>query len=181
MLITPVDQDRNLFRVEGVFSQDMVHKVLSTPWLELDWTRQEGQENWARRRIKDSAIPWLAQWNQEFSTAWHQISEQTGIPMENYMGTAFWVDEPGFTCSMHTDGELPGSLHLTWIGAGTTFYWYKDSNAVRYQTPSYPNAGYIMINQPDDTGYRRLLWHDMPYPVPQNSFRLTTYSWMKPL
>lgn len=178
MLIKAVDQDRNLFRIEGVFSQDMVKKVLTTPWLDLDWIRQEGQESWARRKIKDSAIPWIDQWHREFRAVWHKIAEKTQTPMKGYIDTAFWVDEPGFTCGMHTDGSMPGSVHLTWIGAGTTFYWYKNSDTVRYQTPSYPNSGYIMINRVDETGYQRLLWHDMPYPVPQNSFRLTTYSWI---
>lgn len=181
MLITPVDNEKNLFYVKDVFTKDLVNKVLSTPWLDLDWVRQEGQEDWKRRRIKDSVIPWVEQWHQELNNNWHVISEQIGRSVEGYLGTAFWVDEPGFTCSMHTDGELPGSLHMTWIGAGTIFYWYKNSNAVRYQVPSYPNSGYIMINMPDDTGYRKLLWHDMPHEVPTNSFRLTTYSWIRPL
>lgn len=180
MQITPVDSECNLFRVENVFSQDLVHKVMSTPWLDLEWHKQDGQENWSRRRIMDSAIPWIDQWHRELNESWHQIGEQVGTPTAGYTGTAFWIDEPGFTCSMHTDGELPGSLHLTWVGSGTTFYWYKDPMSVRYQVPSCPNAGYIMINQPDDTGYRRLLWHDMPHPVPQNLFRLTTYSWINP-
>ena len=33
-----------------------------------------------------------------------------------------------------------------------------------------------MINQADDTGYRRLLWHAMLNPVPADSFRVTSYS-----
>jgi hypothetical protein len=43
-----------------------------------------------------------------------------------------------------------------------------------------PNTGYIMINQPDETGYRKLLWHAMLTEVPEDSFRLTSYSWMTP-
>ena len=42
------------------------------------------------------------------------------------------------------------------------------------------NAGYIMINKPDDQGYRKLLWHAMLTPVPTDTFRLTSYTWIIP-
>lgn len=178
MQIVPVDNENNLFKVTSVFSDALVEKVMSTPWLELEWTRQEGQERWPRRRIRDSAISWLGQWDQELSQSWDSISQQLGIDLQPYYGTAFWLDEPGFTCAMHTDGELPGSLHLTWTGPGTTFYWYKDPAAIRYQVPSQPNSGYIMINRADSTGYRKLLWHAMLQP--SDTFRITSYTWINP-
>jgi len=180
MQITAVDNENNLFKVENVFPQELVEKVMSTPWMELEWDRQEGQENWSRRRIRETAMPWIDEWHTHLSKSWHEIGKQIGIETESYQGTAFWIDEPGFTCSMHTDGELPGSLHLTWIGPGTTFYWYKDPATVRYQVPEQPNCGYIMVNKPDAQGYRKLLWHAMLTPVELNTFRLTTYSWMTP-
>ena len=178
MQITAVDNENNLFKVEDVFHPDFAAKVLATDWINLPWTRQEGQENWPRRRIQDSAIPWINEWNTHLADAWAKIGPQINKEINGYMGTAFWIDEPGFTCGMHTDGEMPGSLHLTWMGPGTTFYWYKDENTVRYQVPEQPNCGYIMINQLDAEGYRKLLWHAMLTPVPVNTFRLTTYSWI---
>lgn len=184
MIITSVDSENNLFRVEQVFDSELVEKILSTDWLNLPWARQEGQENWLRRRIDDTAIHWIDLWHQHMNALWPDIEQQLGIPIHSYGGTAFWLDEPGFTCSMHTDGELPGSMHLTWLGSepthGTAFYWHKDPDTLRYQVPMQPNAGYIMINQPDSLGYRRLLWHAMLTPVPQNTFRLTTYTWIIP-
>lgn len=184
MQITAVDNDNNLFRVTEVFPNDLVEQVLSTDWLNMPWKRQEGQEMWARRRIDESSLPWIDQWNQCLSQQWNQISQQTGIDVEGYMGTAFWVDEPGFVCTMHTDGMLPGSLHLTWIGSepthGTAFYWYKDENTLRYQFPMEPNTGYIMLHKHNDEQYHKLLWHAMLTPVPENTFRLTSYSWLKP-
>lgn len=179
MQITPVDNENNLFRVENIFSAELVEKILATDWMNLAWDRQEGQENWARRRIQDSAIEWLPQWHQELSQAWPSVEAQLGIKIAPYYGTAFWLDEHNFTCTMHTDGELPGSLHMPWIGPGTTFYWYKDPATVRYQVPAEPNAGYIMINKPDETGYRKLLWHAMLEPV--QNFRVTSYTWITPL
>ena len=179
MQITTVDQENNLFRIVDVVPNNIVELVKTTDWLSLKWRRQEGQENWLRRRIDESDIPWIEQWHEHFRSIWKDIEVQLGIPLCDYIGTAFWIDEPGFACSLHTDGELPGSLHLTWQGPGTTFYWYKDPETVRYQVPSQPNAGYIMINKPDDTGYRKLLWHAMLTPV--ENFRVTSYTWITPL
>jgi hypothetical protein len=183
MQITPVDSENNLFRVEAVFPEEFVQEVLATDWLDLPWQRQEGQELWRRRRIDESAIPWIDRWHQHLSQHWHEISDSISCDFEGYMGTAFWLDEPGFTCTMHTDGMLPGSLHLTWVGAepthGTAFYWYKNPEALRHQFPMIPNTGYIM-SHPANTDYQKLLWHAMLTPVPENTFRLTSYSWLKP-
>jgi len=178
MQITAVDQDHNLFRVTDVFPHSLVEKILTTDWMNLPWQPQEGQENWARRRIVDTAIPWIDQWHEEISSQWSYIEQQVGRKLHPYFGTAWWLDEPGFTCSMHTDGEMPGSMHLVWRGPGTAFYWHKDPATLRYQTPAQPNAGYIMINQADDSGYRKLLWHAML--TPSDSYRITSYTWTHP-
>ena len=111
MQVTPVDSEYNLFKIENIFSQDLVDKILATDWLNLAWDRQEGQENWARRRIRDSEIEWLSQWDNELRNQWDKIQTQLGIKIAPYFGTAFWVDEDGFTCSMHTDGEI-GRAHV---------------------------------------------------------------------
>jgi len=184
MIINPVDNEYNLFRIQEVFEQSLVDKVLATDWLNQSWQRQEGQENWPRRRVNNSGLIWINEWHEHMKKIWPNIEQQLGIPIHDYTDTAFWIDEPGFTCSLHTDGEMPGSLHLTWIGSedthGTSFYWYKDSSALRYQVPMQPNAGYIMINKQDNQGYRKLLWHAMLTPVPENTFRLTSYTWIIP-
>jgi len=177
MFVTAVDSENNLFKVEHAVSAELAAKVVATDWLSLPWQRQGGQENWARRRITDSSIPWIDQWHQEVESQWSNIERHIGRRLQP-CGTAWWLDEPGFTCSMHTDGEMPGAMHLTWRGPGTAFYWYKNPSTLRYQTPEQPNAGYIMINQPDSTGYRRLLWHAML--TPSDSYRITSYTWMHP-
>jgi hypothetical protein len=81
---------------------------------------------------------------------------------------------------MHTDGEMPGAMQMTWIGneLGTAFYHYKDHASLRHQFAVEPNAGYLMINNPDPTGYRKLQWHGMLTPVPADSFRVSSYSWL---
>lgn len=180
MQITPVDDQNNLFWVADVVSPALAQLVLTTDWISLPWSRQAGQETWARRRIDDTAIPWVQQWHQEIENSWSYLQQQLRIKLVDYGGTAFWLDEPGFVCDMHTDGEMPGSLHINWIGPATCFYWYKDPKSIRYQVPAIPNSGYIMINQSDSTGYKKLLWHDMTTPVPTGTFRITTYTWLTP-
>ena len=178
MQIISIDNENNLFKVEDLLTQDLVEQVLATDWLNIPWQRQEGQENWARRRLENSALPWADQWDQQLSQVWNDIAKAVGVELQPYYGTGFWLDEPGFTCGIHTDGEMPGSLHMTWIGPGTAFYWHKDSSTLRYQVASSPNSGYIMINCADETGYRKLLWHAMLTPV--ENFRITSYTWITP-
>ena len=56
------------------------------------------------------------------------------------------------------------------------FYHHKNLDSVRYQVEFAPNNGYIMINQPDSSGTQPLLWHAMMNPVPQNDYRVTSYT-----
>lgn len=178
MLITPVDHEPNLFQVHNAVSADLVAQIQQTDWLSQPWTPQEGQESWSRRRLINTSIAWIGQWDQEIAAQWNQIETAVSRPLQPYGGTAWWVDEPGFTCAMHTDGEMPGSMHLVWQGPGTAFYWYKDPTTLRWQTPSTANAGYVMINQPDADGSRKLLWHAML--TPSTIYRVTSYTWIVP-
>jgi hypothetical protein len=180
MQITPVDDQNNLFRITDVVSPELAQLVLTTDWLSLPWTRQPGQESWPRRLIDQTAIPWIEQWNQEMQQLWPMLEQHLKLELLSYASTAFWLDETGFVCNMHTDGELSGSLHLNWMGPATCFYWHNRSDTVRYQVPAVPNTGYVMLNQSDSTGYRKLIWHDMPTPVAADTFRLTTYIWLRP-
>lgn len=180
--VTAVDNEHNLFLIQNVMPDHLVKQVLDTDWLNIPWQKQDGQELWPRRRIDNKSLPWNQEWDTYCKDLWPRLAILLGHTITAYSGTAWWLDEPGFTCALHTDGELPGSMHLTWIGAhdslGTTFYWYKDLTSVRYQFPMECNSGYIMINQINSDQYRRLLWHGMLNPVPSNTFRLTSYSWI---
>lgn len=181
MQITPIDQDNNLFFIKDVFPQSLVDQLMTTDWKALPWQRQEGQEQWARRRIDNSALQWNFEWDDFCQQLWPTIAQHIGYKMSNYQGTAWWLDEPGFTCSMHTDGEMPGAMQMTWIGnvnLGTSFYHYKTPDTLRYQFEVSPNTGYIMINRPGVDGYRKLQWHAMLNPVPVDQFRLSSYSWI---
>lgn len=184
MQLKPVDQYQDLFAVHDVFPDSLVQAILKTDWLNLPWQRQEGQELWARRRINDDALPWISEWSNFCQQLWPQLSALLGMPLLAYQGTAWWLDEPGFTCALHTDGEMPGAMQISWIGAlpdlGTAFYHYKNSQSLRHQFEMKSNSGYIMINSAQNQGFRHLQWHGMLTAVPPNTFRLSSYSWITP-
>jgi len=184
MQITPVDHYNNLFTITDIISKELEDKITSTKWVDLPFTQQQGQETWPRRLILEDVLPWIDQWRTEMIAVWPTLVEKLGVKLQPYSGTAFWLDEPGFTCAIHTDGEMPGSLHISWIGdsaLGTTFYHSKNSNNVRFCQKFTSNSGYAMINMPDQSGYRQLQWHGMLEPVPKNSYRLTSYTWLTPI
>jgi hypothetical protein len=177
MNIRPIDSSNNLFSVANIVPNDLVEKIINTDWMSLDYTKQELQETWPRRRIKNSAIPWMSQWEDHFRSIWDQLIDCIQCdPPVNYIGysdTAFWVDEPGFNCAIHTDGGLKGSMQLYWLGdrnQGTTFYHTKNIRDLRHQFEFEPNQGYIMIRDPQ--------WHAMLTTVQPSQVRVTSYSWL---
>jgi len=180
--ITPVDSDNNLFVVFDLIPQSLVMQILSTPWLDLKYTLQDGNRQ-LRRQILDDQLPWIQEWHNSIEQQWKNIVEHTGCNHLKYAGTGFWVDQATYTCPIHTDGELPGAMQLYWIGInpdiGTTWYHYRDQpDQIRHSCKFVTNSGYIMINQPETNGYRRLQWHGMLTPVPNNSIRVSSYSWL---
>lgn len=179
MQITPVDDQHNLFVVQDIMPPGVVDCILQTDWLSLEYQKEKYQSNWKRRRIAESSLSWIEQWNEHMHSVWAEIIEKTQIKNAlSYGNTAFWLDEPGFNVFMHTDGPLPGAMQLTWIGhesLGTTFYHSPSYKDVRHWFNFKPNHGYIMINQPTD-GYQSLQWHAMMKPIPLNTFRLTSYT-----
>ena len=184
MLLIAVDNYQDLFLIQNVLSESLVQHVVNTSWMDLEYTAQPAQERWPRRLIKKHQLPWLDQWVDEFQNLWPHLETGLGVRLEPYRDTAFWVDEPGFTCDIHTDGEMPGSLHLNWIGSenlATSFYHSKLPEHLRFRQNFKANCGYVMINQSDRVGYRHLQWHGMLEPVPPNSYRLTSYTWLVPV
>jgi len=179
MNIQPVDSTNNLFSIVDVVPDDLVKQIVNTDWMSLDYTRGLLQETWPRRRITDSAIPWLDQWETHLRSVWDQIihSIQSDPPVQylGYGSTAWWVDEPGFDCAMHTDGELPGTMQLYWIGdddQGTGFYHSNNVKDLRHQFEFVPNRGYIAVRDPQ--------WHAMLKTVRPGQFRVSSYSWIVP-
>lgn len=183
MLIEPVDEYRNLFRLENVFPDNLVKSIVNTDWFSVPWRKQEGQEIWPRRRLEESSLSWIEQWHECCRQLWPVLGAHINWQVQDYFGTAWWLDEPEFWSPIHTDGEMPGAIQIYWIGEshlGTGFYHYKNENSLRHQFDFRCNCGYMMLNVPNDHYYRHLQWHGMVIPVPANTFRLSSYSWIFP-
>jgi hypothetical protein len=183
MQITAVDSENNLYQVQDLLPQHLVDKILSTDWLNLEYYLEEGNRK-LRRRVNVDKLDWYQEWKTHLQTIWADVQQSIGCDNIFYAETGWWLDDATYTCPMHTDGEMPAALQMFWIGAntdlGTSWYWYKDATKPRYKFPFKSNNGYIMLNLPNNTGYRKLQWHAMLEPVPDNTFRVTSYSWLVP-
>jgi hypothetical protein len=176
MKITNLDNERCLFKVTNLLADNEAADVLSLDWPTLPWSKGFGQESWPRKAI-DMQHPDVAKVSTYISNRLDEINRQLGTDFKSCSGN-WWLDEPGFTVGIHTDGELPATMQIYWVAPssefGTCFYNNKLGD-VKYHFKSEPNTGYIMLNRADKTGYRILQWHGMTNPVPPNTWRLSSY------
>jgi len=169
--------DDRLWLVKQLLPQDQVQHIMSLPWADFDWQKENLQETWPRRKINSDIMP-VSQVTQYIRDCLPVINQALGTKFESCDGH-WWVDCEGFTCDMHTDGHLPNSMQLYWIAPGTQygtgFYHYKTRASIKYQFDSVPNSGYIMLNHCDPDGSQPLQWHGMFNPVPSGTIRLSSY------
>lgn len=174
--IIDTDGTGRIYQVNNLLTADEVADVMSTDWLSLPWKREELQEKWPRRwLIECDRFNQLR--NYVNSKLW-LINQLTGKNF-SIMDTNWWIDEPGFTVSMHTDGHLPYTMQLYWDvpseDFGTVFYYYKKVDSVRYKLLSIPNHGYLMDNHCEND-FQLLHWHAMLNKVPEGKIRVSSYS-----
>ena len=174
---TPVDDRGRLWAVEDLLPPDQLADIMATPWQDLAWNPSGGQESWPRRQIAWDD-PTAQRLGSYISAELPQINRALGTAFRQ-CGGHFWVDQPGFTVPLHTDGHVPNAMQMYWTvpGAewGTGFYRYKHTDSLMYQYQSRPNTGYIMLNHLEDNGSQPLLWHAMLNPVPEGAIRVTSY------
>ena len=179
MKITAIDDTRRLFRVEDIVSPELLAELEQLDWSNVPWTRQPMQEAWPRRLLEPTH-PTLDKVITCINDALAQVCEVCNINIGGIVTTGFWLDEPGFTVSIHTDGHLPGSMQLFWVMPskqhGTVFYNSKRPEDVRFAPESIPNTGYIMLNKLNEDGSQPLHWHGMLNPVPEGTVRVTSYT-----
>lgn len=166
-----------LWQVENLLPTDQVDEMIATDWMSLSWTKSPGQETWGRRQIvwNDARAQKL---NKYINNQLPEINHATGTDFNQASGN-FWVDQPGFTVAMHTDGHLANSLQMYWIAPGTKygtgFYHYQNRESLLYQFKSITNTGYLMLNHLNEDGSQPLQWHGMFNPVPEGSIRVSSY------
>lgn len=175
MLITTIDPGR-LYQVTDLLPDAQVNDILNLDWLSLPWARGSMQESWARRQLAWDH-PDIQRVSKYISDKLPEINQQLGTKFVNSFGS-WWLDEPGFTCAMHTDGHLPNSMQIYWIVPGSeygTCFYEHDKKTIRHHFTSLLNTGYIMLNHLNEDGSQPLQWHAMYQPVPPGTFRLSSY------
>lgn len=174
---TPVDAQRRLWQVNDLLPKDQADQIAGTDWSTVTTSLSSGQETWNRRQINwdDTTIQQYVGYINHYLP---EINSALGTDFKSMIGH-FWIDLPGFTVELHTDGHVPNSMQLYWTvpsdAYGTGFYRYKQPESLLHQFLSRPNTGYIMLNHLDQDGSQPLLWHAMFNPVPEGSVRVSSY------
>jgi hypothetical protein len=189
MHVTPVDGYNNLFQVEDLVPESLLAKINSTDWLSLPYEITDKQEHFVRKSILDETLPWNQEWRDNIDlfrrTVLLKLLADMGIRLKQWHTTTWWIDEPGFNCGMHVDDpRVKVVIQMYWIGQeinGTTFYNSDNFDSVRKQFIAKPNTGYLAIHIKDDNNQLPELWHAMMEPIPENTFRLTSFTWFVPV
>lgn len=166
-----------LWQVRDLLPAEQVQEIITTDWVSLPWATSPQQQHWRRREILWND-PHAQQFSRYIACQLNTINQAIGTEFEQCSGQ-FWVDQPGFSVPLHTDGHLPNSMQLYWSAPtadyGTGFYHYRRTDSLLYQFASEPNSGYIMLNHANSDGSQPLLWHGMLNPVPEGHIRVSSY------
>jgi hypothetical protein len=173
---TPIVPGR-LWQVSDLLPPAQAAEIVTTDWRTVTTGPSGGQETWSRQQVLWSD-PVAQRYSGYINASLPAINLALGTEFKRSAGH-FWIDQPGFTVGMHTDGHVPTAMQLYWTVPGpdwgTGFYHYKNTNSLRYQFESRPNSGYIMLNHLDPDGSQPLQWHAMFNPVPTGTVRVSSY------
>ena len=166
-----------LWQVTDLLPANELADIQAVDWLSLSTHTSDGQESWYRRQVAWDD-PVCQRIGQYIDCQLPAINSAIGTDFKQ-SGGHFWIDSPGFTVSIHTDGHLPNAMQLYWIVPdetyGTGFYRAKTNDSLMYQFSSRPNSGYIMLNHFNSDGSQPLMWHAMLNPVPNGHIRVSSY------
>ena len=172
-----VDDRSRLWSVSNLLSSSECADIMNVDWLTMPWERAPQQAHWLRRTIA-WAHPEVQRLSAMINNRLPEINCALGTNFSQAFDN-FWLDEPGFSVPMHTDGHLPAVMQLYWhqpgLDYGTGFYRYRTRSSLIHQFASEPNTGYIMLNHLDLDGSQPLQWHAMFNPVPPGTYRLSSY------
>ena len=173
MTITPVDDKLDLFSVVDLFPEPILERLKQTDHLQSDWSRMDWQEDWNRRRVTTRPGSVYAEIDLFVKSKLPEIEHITNTSILS-CDTGFWLDESGFITRSHLDNDgvfIAMQVYLTehsGIDMATEFY-YEDGT-VRFKPKYQINHGYLMINNANQ-------YHGMLTSVPDNTYRLSSYTW----
>ena len=115
-IIIPVDDRARLWSVQDLLPPDELADIMATDWSSLAWSPSGGQETWARRQVNwDDAT--AQRFGQYINAQLPEINRALGTEFRQCRGH-FWIDQPGFTVPLHTDGHVPNAMQIYWIVPG---------------------------------------------------------------
>lgn len=178
MIIVPVDNRLNLFRVENVLSEKTIEKIQQENFANYPYELQEGQLDWNRKKLLSNDL--FKQIDVEFNNKLDKIELATNVSfITKHCYSSFWLDYSGFLCPVHEDGAERGytpamamQLYLSESPdkLGTTWYYDANGKQIRYEFPYKINTGYLMFNGPGQ-------WHGMINAIPAGHNRISSYTY----
>ena len=179
MIINPVDDIKDLFIVENIYSDELINQIQSTNLLSYSHTTVSWQEHVPRKLLIFDYSDILAQLNKELQSKISIISEYINVDIKN-VSTNIWIDEGQLEGKMNIHVDNPGvgvamQIYLlpNDVNLGTKFYYDCSpdwlSGTLRYDFPFKVNSGYIMINGPKQ-------YHGPPKIIPNGTIRCSSYS-----
>ena len=171
MIITPVDNKNDLFFVENIYPQNLLDDLRAVDHLATPGRSEEMQEHWPRKKLyhTDNVYDTINKYVQSVQAV---IEESIKVRFTS-CDTAFWLDLPGFDMENHLDNDgvfAAMQIYLTENTKHMPTVFYNSDGSVRFQPEYRVNSGYLMLNNKNQ-------WHAMPYTVPDNEYRLTSYTW----
>jgi hypothetical protein len=178
MIIEPVCP--KLFQVSDILPESVVEEIKNLDWLNLPTDAPPLQEMMIRKRVKDEEVITLTKINQLLEKHGKQIGELFNLKF-NHIRTLWWLDLPGFTSGIHIDSTGCPALQAYWIAPGIkygTHFYSTNSYNPRQSTlikgfDFIPNTGYLNDLTGDDS---EKIYHGMLNPVPENTFRISSYT-----
>ena len=182
IIITPVDKQCNLFRVENVYSNELIAEIQTLDLMSYPYEKVSLQEHTPRRNLQFIEGDVLSRLNHETTANLHSISQVIGIPLAG-TGTAVWLDHDQFSMGIHEDNsavDIAMQVYLlpNDVGFGTKFYHgmigsqgNRYAGHLRHDFPYVVNTGYIMINAPGQ-------FHGIPLTLPPGTVRCSAYSYL---
>ena len=185
MIITPVDEQHNLFFLENVYSDKLIAEIQALDLMGYPYEKVSWQEHLPRRRLQFDETNVLARLNHENTANLPLISRAIGIAIKD-LATAVWLDYDQFSMGAHEDNpavDISMQVYLlpNDVSIGTKFYHslinihgQRYAGSLRHDFPYKVNTGYIMVNAPGQ-------FHGAPNPVPKGTVRCSSYSYLSRL
>jgi hypothetical protein len=175
MTIQPYDQVNDLFLITDFYPQDLLDQFILTDHLLAPYKKEDWQAEYPRRRLihePDSVYQAIDDYTKSQLL---KVANAIGLELMA-CDTGFWLDEAGFYMAPHLDNDgvkvsMQIYLNNNDPKLGTVFY--NQDKTVRYRPEYKVNTGYLMINNPHQL-------HGMGVPVPQGTYRISSYTWFYP-